>query len=166
MGMDIPDIMDAAKFKTWCPWGGIYHSDGGMKKSFMIYPETNTAHCFAGCGHFTPVKLWADSLDVSLEDAAILLLEKVGYVSEDLDARWAAALDKQEFVQTATLAEALKVYCRRIAPTWETLQTQPEISSKLAQCLDLLDRVQTKDDATRWLAVAKRVMAITLGVEQ
>jgi hypothetical protein len=167
LGMDIPDFaLTAEKYKTWCPWGGIFHTDGGAAKAFMIYPATNTAHCFAGCGHFTPSKMKAMSMDISEEDAAALLLAEIGWLGEDLDARWEAAITKEEFVQTASLAEALKVYCARIEPQWESKQFEQQVASRLNQCLELLDNVSTSEQATRWLTVAKRVMAITLGVEQ
>lgn len=167
LGMELPASVDMMeKYKAYCPWGGMFHADGGMKKAFMIYPGANTAYCFAGCGHFTPVRLKAMANDINEADAADLLLTEIGWIGEDLDARWAAANQKEEFVQVADLAQALKVYCGRIDSQWEQRQFDQQVASRLSECLGVLDSVTTKEQATRWLAVAKRAMAITLGVEQ
>jgi hypothetical protein len=149
--------------KLYCPFGDLFHADGGSSKSFRIYPETNSAHCFAGCGYFNPVKLIGKDKGLSDLQAAEYILTFTKYVPPDIDSQWDAVTSIEETVDTSYLAEALKVYCLRIAPDWEIRQFDPSISTKLRQCLELTAQVHTAQQAKKWLAVTKKVMAHELG---
>lgn len=160
--MDVGDYARAA-MKVYCPFGEVYHHDGGMTKSMRIYPETNSAWCFAGCGYFSPVKMVAWYKDLSEEAAAESLLVQTNYVPEDYISQWDALLGETPTVDTASLAEALKVACSRICPDWDVLQFEEGVSLKLNQCLELLPKVKTKEDAVKWMEVTKHAMRAELG---
>lgn len=159
----LPDYTAISSFKTYCPFGALYHADGGDSKSFRLYTESNTAYCFAGCGHFTPVKLFAYANDLSLEEAAQDLLDEIGYVEETIETRWAKLQETDEKVDTDFLSEALKVFCSRIDKEWELDQFDQEIAFLLNRCLSLLSAVRTEEDAAKWFKAAKYVMKKKLG---
>jgi len=161
IGMNVSDYA-AASMKVYCPFGEIFHQDGGMSKSMRIYTESNSAFCFAGCGYFDPVKLISTKRDIPEEAAAEALLEETGYVAPNYQDQWDALMSEKPVVNTADLAEALKVACSRMVPNWEERQFDELVSHKLAQCLDLLRKVHTDDDATNWLDVTKKVMKATM----
>jgi len=161
IGMNVSDYA-AASMKVYCPFGEIFHQDGGMSKSMRIYAESNSAFCFAGCGYYDPVKLISTSRDISEEDAAEALLEETGYVAPNYQDQWDALMSEKPVVDTADLAEALKVACARMVPNWEERQFDEAVSHKLTQCLALLRKVHTDDDATNWLSITKKVMKATM----
>ena len=63
------------------------------------------------------------------------------------------------------LGLALRTYCERIEPTWRSVQFDSTVSQVLDRCLALLELVTTPDEAQKWLAVSKVVMARALGGE-
>lgn len=146
--------------KLYCPFGELFHADGGVSKAFRIYEDS--AYCFAESMYFTPVRLIARDRGISDLDAAEYILDVTGYVAPDIDSQWAAVTNTEEVVNTDYLAEALKIYCQRICPDWEVRQFTESTSKKLTKCLELTDRVRTKDEVTQWLAVTKQVMAYEL----
>jgi hypothetical protein len=160
-GMDLPDFEFGSQ-KLYCPFGHLYHADEGMSKAFRVYPSSNSAYCFACVKYFSPVSITALDKDLSLEDAAELLLERNGYVPPDTDSRWAASADV-ETVNADYLAEALKVACERMDPLWEIHQFDEPTAIKLRQCLGLLSKVQTDEQARKWLASTKTIMSRALG---
>lgn len=153
--------------KLWCPFGEISHPDMGSTRAFRAYPETNSVHCFA-CGKtWNPVTLYAEANDLTMEESADALLETIGYEPEDLDERWKRLLVTPEpEVNTAELAEALKVFCARRDPSWEVRQFDTDVATRFQRCLDLLGSVRTDADAEKWLATTKQVMATKLGETQ
>lgn len=159
VGMDLYEYSG----KQYCPFGHLFHADGGTAKAFRVYPETNSAFCFAGCGSFRPVSLVAMSRGITQEEAAEYLLDLTGYVPPDIDSRWAAATATQETVDLDLLAEALKVACEGLDPLWEVHQFEEGVASKFRQCLELLPQVTTRADAARWLSGTKRIMEAQLG---
>ena len=161
VGMELGDFT-ASSMKVYCPWGHVTHMDGGMSKSMRVYPETNSAFCFASCGYLTPVKMIALDRDVSEEEAAEILLTEINYVPPDYMSKWNALIAEQIPVNTSALAEALKVACARMTEDWDDVQFDDEISTKLVQCLGLLPKVQTNEDADKWLDVSKIVMKTVL----
>lgn len=163
LGMDVNDF-SIASLKVWCPFGQLYHSDGGSTKAMRIYPATNSAWCFAGCGYFTPVKLIAMDRGVTDQQAAELILERTNYVAPDYESRWQALVEAQPTIDKDDLAEALKVACARMTPDWEDRQFDEEVAQKLRQCLGLLPKVRSAEDATKWLSTTKKIMERTLGV--
>jgi hypothetical protein len=165
IGMEVPDFSYSASIKLYCPFGEVSHADGGSSKAFRIYPETNSAYCFA-CGlHFSPVKLLATATDISTAEAADYLLELAGVTEAGTEERWEQLTSEQESpISTAELAEALKVYCSRIDPNWAERQLEPAVAHTFQRCLGLLGSVRTSADAEQWLGATKQVMAKNLGV--
>lgn len=162
VGSDISDFTYGS-IKTYCPFGSVFHMDGGTSKTFRVYPDTNTAHCFAGCGFFTPTRLLAKALDIPETDAAESILMKTNYVAPDYLSRWEAATATGTEVDRDGLSEALIVACLRMDKDWEIKQFDDSVSSSLRRVLGLLPKVNTSDDATRWLSVAKEFMRRALG---
>lgn len=161
IGMGLPDHLSSS-MKVDCPFGSLYHLDGGTSRSMRVYAETNSAWCFAGCGYFTPVRLIADDKDISEQDAAEHILDITHYVPPDFESQWDALMAEVPPVNTASLAEALKVACARMAHDWEELQFSSEVSSKLTACFALLPQLQTPEQAQKWLDVSKFVMQSVL----
>src|SRR6266568_5256393 len=79
IGMSVPSEISGRSYKTNCPFGEFYHSDGGAVKAFRIYPDTNSAHCFASCGYFTPVWLASSAWGRRPTEVAVQLLDRIGY---------------------------------------------------------------------------------------
>ncbi len=163
VGMDIPeDLAYGRNVKVWCPFGDVYHTDGGDEAAMRIYVESNSVYCFAGCGYFTPVSLAAHAWDLTRRAAARELLDRAGIVTAAPASVWQAALPHDEPVDHTLLAEALKTFCRRTVPGWERRQFEPEPAALLTRCLSLLDQVVTDEDARHWLSGCKRAVAARL----
>lgn len=164
LGIQVEDSW--SKTKVWCPFGSMYHEDGGRKRSFQVYPDTNTATCLSGCGYFHPTTLWAQAKDCEPQQAAEALLDQIGWKEPTLDRRWELAIAGTEtYVGTKTLGAALIKYCARVDPNWEFDQFEQPVSDKLQQCLALLEHVITEEQAETWISKTKAAMAQTLGVE-
>jgi hypothetical protein len=157
------DVSEYGNSKQYCPFGHLYHADGGTSKSLRVYTETETAFCFAGCGWFNPVRLLSLDRGISEEEAADVILDHTGYVPPDLESRWTAATTITVTVDKDALSEALKVACGRMDPDWEDVQFDPPIATKFRLCLELLPRVRDEGEATKWLAITKQIMSKTLG---
>lgn len=157
LGMEVSSG-DFQLAKHYCPFGAVFHIDGGASRSFKFYPESNSAYCFAGCGFFTPVKLIAMDRNLSEAEAAEVILTEIGYVEPTPEARWEAATTVTDSVDPDYLSEALKVYCARIDPDWEVDQFDDRIASTLQKCLELSALATTQQLAAEWLAKTKLVM--------
>ena len=162
IGMDLADF-SISSLKIYCPFGELYHFDEGRTKAMRVYPGTNSAWCFAGCGYFSPVKLIATDRGIPELQAAEILLESTHYVAPDFASQWDALVNTPPPVNTSDLTEALKTACARMAPNWEDLQFEPRIGRKLNQCLGLLRKVKTDEQATKWLSVSKQAMEAEIG---
>jgi len=162
LGMDVFDF-SVQSLKVYCPFGHLYHADGGSSKAMRIYPGTNSAWCFAGCGYFTPVKLIAMDRGITEVQAAESILEETNYVAPDYEARWKALTETTVTINTEDLTDALKVACARMAPDWEDRQFEDKVATKLRECLALLARLRTEEDARKWLSVSKQAMRQALG---
>lgn len=159
IGMEISDdAIYGRSIKVHCPFGEIHHIDSGVDPAFRIYHETNSAYCFAGCGYFTPVRLIAHARGVSQRTAAADLLERVGYHFASSAQIWAELTETAIEPDRNLLADALKIFCERVAPGWEALQFEQPISGVLCACLSLLDRVTTDSEAEQWLSGCKQIM--------
>lgn len=138
--------------KVDCPVDGA--------RAFRVYPQTNSAYCFSCARAYRPVALVAEVRDISVDEAALVLLEAAGYVEEDVDAKLAALLaDEDPPIDTSALMQALDTYCSRICPTWETTQLDDRPAAYFAECLVPLRLISTQRQAEQWLAAAKHVMA-------
>lgn len=165
IGMDLPeDVGYRRSTKLYCPFGPLFHSDQGVERAFRIYIDNNSAYCFASCGYFTPVWLVASAWDLDARTAAVELLDRVGYRPLTLAEAWSKASQREVPPDGTSLREALQTYCHRVCPSWETVQFTPAVAAVLTQCLDLLDRVHTDDDAREWLDGTKALMRRALGV--
>jgi len=165
VGVSLPEWFDNVKsVKVHCPFGALSHSDFGFETAFRVYPETNSAYCFAGCGFYTPVWLYAQAKDLRAREAAEVLLDLVGYRSRTPDEEWERVSQVRERVSEIDLTEALRAYCSR-EPSWESRQFDPSVSATFARCLELLPRVRSVSDSRRWLEACKTVMARALRTE-
>lgn len=162
LGMDIYGGTDRVKY--WCPFGDVFHSDGGRTKAFRLYSNTNSAYCWA-CGmYFTPVRLMALHLDIEETEAVTWILDHVGYVEPTYQAQWDAIITKEDSVDYDGLTEALKIACARMVPDWEDRQFEPAVAAKLTACLTALKKVSNDEEARKWMSVVKAAMAQVLGV--
>lgn len=157
IGMGIYD--NPGNFKFHCPFGHLFHKDGGMAKSFRVYSESNSAYCFACDIYFTPTRLLAMANDRTEDEVAQDILIRSGYVEPDIESRWEAAraLPATE-IDTSGLATALAVYCRRIEPLWEVLQFEEPQATVFRKCVELTAAVHTEADVATWLEKTKAAM--------
>lgn len=149
--------------KTYCPFGQLWHQDGGHTKAFRVYASSNSCYCFAGCGMFTPVTLLAKARDMTNEESAEWILAYTGYVEPDFQSQWDALMAQPAAVDRDSLTEALKIACAGMDPEWEDRQFEPGIASTFTRCLGLLPKVQNAEDAKQWLSVTKTAMSRALG---
>lgn len=157
-GTDVSDVDGyGGSMKIFCPFGGL-HSDGGHEKAMRIYPDTNSAWCFACQSFYTPVKMVAEARHVDQGTAAAALLERIGYQPPSVDEQWADVQRKSILPDAGQLADALKIYCERVVPRWRVRQFDAGPAQLLTKCLRLLDLVRTDEEAQLWLNTAKRVM--------
>lgn len=158
LGTWVPDF-DEKSIKTYCPFGRFYHSDGGTTPAFRVYPGTNSVFCFAGCGYFSCVTLWASARDVHYEEAARVLLDLIGYRPRTLTEQWQDALEANTGVDQESLTEALRTWCATQTPKWALGQYHSGVSYTLAKYLDIVPHIKTAEDAEKWLEAAKLAMA-------
>jgi hypothetical protein len=117
IGMSVPgDVPHGRSVKVYCPFGPVYHVDHGVETAFRVYPHSNSAFCFAGCGYFSPVRLFADARDLNRQEAARQLLDLAGYKPVDLAAAWEHVQSPERYVDQSSLAEALKVGASSVRP--------------------------------------------------
>lgn len=158
IGMSVPSEVVGNSYKVYCPFGTWYHSDQGASKSFRIYPDSNTANCFAACGYFTPVWLAASARGHRPVETAVWLLDQIGYKPASQAQLWADVQHVEPEPSISALSVALRTYCERIDPGWGFHQYEPPTSHTFDRCLRLLDFVKSEDDAEEWLAAGKDVM--------
>jgi hypothetical protein len=166
IGMETPrELLPGGSIKVRCPFGEFYHADGGHSAAMRLYADTNSAFCFAGCGYYSVVKLYAHAKDLEPNEAAMELLEKTKKLGllQDRGAwdRVSQPLDSG-VPSSSDLAAALKLYCSRIHPQWDEVQFYEGVSDMLAQCLGLLSNVVTDQDAQNWLRKTKTAMQFIL----
>lgn len=163
LGVELPDDLSFSRsIKVACPFGALYHSDGGVASAMRVYQETNSAYCFSCSQYFTPVNLTAQALDVDRRSAALNLLDRIGHRPLDPLAVWERARKYEPEPDKSLLADALKTFCRRIDSGWMTRQFEPKVASTLTRCLSILDLVHSPDDVSLWLTRCKRAMTQTL----
>lgn len=163
LGLELPDdIGEGRSRKVPCPFGEMYHSDFGASPAMRIYPDTNSAYCFSCAAYYTPVSLAARAMDTTAASAAAQLLDRIGYTPDEMASIWQQARDYAPEPDKALMADALKTYCRRIAPDWLTQQFDDRVAATLTRCLALLDLVKTDEDVTLWLTRCKEVMAAAI----
>jgi hypothetical protein len=151
--------------KTWCPFGAVSHSDGGVARALRMYEDENHAFCFA-CGRsWTPVSLMAEFWDCTRPEAAERMCVMAGITPPDWRERW-KELQQPVPPDTVSLAEALKTYCARIyGPAWEIDQFEPRLAVPLVACFDVLPLVTTAAEADEWVCNCKLLMLSLLKEE-
>jgi hypothetical protein len=163
LGIELPDDLTFSRgIKVGCPFGALYHSDGGVAPAMRVYQETNSAYCFSCSAYFTPVNLTAQALDVDRRTAALNLLDRIGHRTADPLTVWEQARKYEPDPDKALLADALKTYCRRIDSGWTTRQFEPKVATALTRCLSILDLVHSSEDVTLWLTRCKKAMTQVL----
>lgn len=165
IGLEVPDevVLGRGSLKILCPFGDVFHPDGGSDPSFRIYSDTGTAYCFICQKYYTAVSLYAEVKGVSRNEAARSLLESVGYRPSLADFSLTVV---EKPPDSASLGAALQLYAGRICPDWEVRQFDPEVSQALLRCLSLLPRVRTSQHVSQWLEVTKKVMRTALEAEE
>lgn len=159
VGIDLSDdIAYGRSLKVHCPFGELYHSDGGVEPAFRVYPDSNSAYCFACKAYFSPVWLVAQHWGQPSREVAEELLAHIGYRPATAAQAWAQACARDTPPDRTLLAEALKTFCARIAPGWSVGQFDPDTAAVLGRCLALLDHVHTDGDTARWLDGCKHAM--------
>ncbi len=163
VGVYVPDEVMGRSVRTHCPFEAVYHLDYGDSAAFRIYPDSNSAYCFAACGYFTPVWLAATAWNQGTQDAAAELLSRIGYEPEPISKLWAKAQNRELPPDLTYLSLALKTYCERVDSDWESHQFDVGVSTTLDRCFALLDRVFTSEEAKTWLSGCKVIMQRVLG---
>lgn len=156
-GVEVPGDITGKSVKVHCPFF-TNHSDYGMSAALRIYPDSNSGYCFACQSYYSPVKIYAQFTDKTYDEAAADLLDRTGYKPLDYAHLWDQVQEAAQEIDRASLGEALKVWCGANVPDFEARQFYGLVQLLLGRCLDLLDRVQTEEDAARWLAACKTAM--------
>lgn len=160
IGLDIPEHAKEMKsYKTHCPLGDFYHSDGGVDPAMRVYSETNSAYCFRCAESFSSVRLYARVNDLKQNEAADFLLLSTGYKHETMEDLWAEYnTEITAPPDQATLALALKIYCARIDSKWSKNQFNKDVSKMYTKCLSILEMVSNTEQADSWLKASKDAM--------
>ncbi len=165
VGVDMPDgVIMGKSVKVYCPFGTVHHLDGGVEKAMRVYPESNHAYCFAGCGFFPPVRLVAHAWGRPQAEVAHDLLDRAGIAPQTLLERFRAARDWMPDLDRSALAEALRTYCRRICPDWPQRRFDERVATAFNRCLELLGLVRDEEDVVLWLDSCKIAMTRALDV--
>lgn len=159
IGVDTPEL-SRGSIKVHCPFGEVWHGDGGNEQALRVYEDTNTSFCFACTKLYTPTALHALTYDISESDAAEILLNDVAPQLKENFQNW-DKLMKEHILKpdTFSLVRALEIYCSTIREDWFLVQFDENISVLHLKCLALLDRIQSAEDAADWLRVSKEVMS-------
>jgi hypothetical protein len=146
--------------KSWkdhCPFD-FEHVDSGVDRAMRVYPDANTAHCFAMHGFMNPISLIQRAYDLQPIQAARRLLDMYDLNKpRTFEERFTSASTPRptpEIRQTlaAALHEALSGH-----PLYEQLSLDPGVLSATEAMLNKLDH--TPDDIlspTDWLDGAVR----------
>lgn len=155
IGMPDPNYASSGA-KVDCPFRTFFHPEG--QKSFRVYDD-KSAYCFACGERWSPVDLYSQAKDIPVETAAEELLEAIGYRPLSPDERFQAAMENEQKVDQSSLEEALKLYCEREFPDWDTDQFEDDVARRFRQCVELLPAVHTTEDAKKWLTATKEAMS-------
>lgn len=158
------ELNEGNRGKIHCPFGYMYHSDGGLEATVRVYSETNSARCFRCNTSYSPVWLGVMMWGGTSKEVAWKLLELSGFKLPTFEELWTEyTTPKIEIPDTTMLAMALKTYCARVCPSWTIKQFDTDVSSMLSKCLSALNVVLSEEDAEKWLEICKKVMIKVLG---
>lgn len=163
IGMDLPDVDSVRSIKVHCPFGDFSHVDGGVEAAFRVYPDSNSAYCFACSKYYSPVSLAVAAWGREPDEVAVDLLDRVGYKPASHADEWARLVTSETVPDQGALRVALDVFCSTLAEDWSVRQFDPVVAGRLADCLRLISLVRTGEDARRWLEGTKEVMRRVLG---
>lgn len=161
VGLDMDDYFRARKMH--CPFGALYHLDGGDDPAFRVYEDSNHAFCFACNKYFTPSVLIAQYEGLSEDKAVESMLLELGFIESDNDARWEKVQDTEAKVDKAALAQAFQIAAERIIQPWGVRQYDSDVVTWMARCLQPLDRVTTVEQGERWLETVKQALLNRFG---
>lgn len=156
-GGEIPTV-ETGSLKVHCPFGPVYHADGGAEPALRVYPGPNNAWCFACSEFYTPVRICALAWGMPYDQVAVELLRRAGHKPVTYAQHWQSVLAPQADLGREDLAEALRCWLAERFPDWADLQFQPAVARYLARCLGLLESVSTPADCGKWLEGCKQVM--------
>jgi hypothetical protein len=164
IGVDLPDV-SGRSVKVHCPFGVVYHVDHGAESAFRVYPDTNSAYCFACGTAYRPVSLAAQAWDRDgdRQGVALDLLDRVGFRPSSLAEEWTQVSTREPEIDRAALGLALQVFGERVSPRWGEVQFQSPVKEVLGSCMDLLDLVRTREDVELWLPSCKEALRRALG---
>jgi hypothetical protein len=157
-GLDVPPIRSNGT-KIHCPFGELYHPDGGREPAMRVWSDH--AWCFSCSEWFGPVKITSRLWDVTEEQAAVRLLDEVGYRPASYAQLWATAAAPTA-PDVNALAQALGNFCAAQEPKWTDRQLEPPVAEYLSRCYALLGMVTDESEAEQWLRSSKQVMAAIL----
>jgi hypothetical protein len=143
--------------KLYCPFGHITHMDGGQTRAFRIYPDTNSAYCFACSQYFDSVGLFAAFSDMTREESAVTLLEGIGWQEETFEEKWERLTEEVRY-DTSEVVTALNAYCERKDPMWPVNSMYSPYLESYTQCIGLVSSITNHSQAAAWLSAAKKHM--------
>src|SRR5712692_2738036 len=130
----------------------------GWRERSVCMRARTVLTAFACHKYWSPVGLMAEYWDCSRAEAAERMCRLTGVVPPDWRERW-EELQYPVPLDTASLAEALKMWCGRVyGPAWVTAQFEAGLAEPLASCLGVLSLVTTRDAADEWLAACKGIL--------
>lgn len=169
-GRDRPVPEDAYGWKVKCPLAWE-HKDGGVDRQFRVYSDTNSGHCFAIHGLFTPVRLWRIRTgSPTLKDAARDLLRTYGVQIRQptYQERFAAIREESQMslmVSPDGMLEALQVFLGRI-PEYGTRQFDPDVlrvvNSTIEDIPGFCDQGPSLEEARQWLRKRQEQLRATV----
>ena len=163
IGIDTDDYFRARKIH--CPFGPVFHSDGGDDPAMRVYEEDGHAYCFACQRSFSPSRLIAEVEDISEDEAVDSMLLELGVIENRLGERWEVATKKEQGVDRQALAEAFRIAASYLITPWAERQYDPDVTRWMNKCLALLDKVQTIEQGDTWLDTVKQVLQKKFGKE-
>jgi hypothetical protein len=124
--------------KVYCPFG-MFHRDGGVDRALRVYPQSNTAYCFAGCGFIDPIRLFRLTYDLSPLEAAKRLVETYGEAPQTWDARLSEALRPTPTPDLRTTLVAALHNALSADPRYGAISLEPYVMKVTRDCLMELD---------------------------
>lgn len=165
---DVPE--NAYGWKTYCvqKWE---HRDGGIDRQFRVYSDTNTAHCFAIHGLYTPARLWRiRTASPTLKDAARDLLRVYGIRIKEptYQERFTAIREASSRTSKVTpdgMLEALQVFLGTI-PDYTVRQFDPNVlrvvNSTVEDIQEFCSRDPSLEEARQWLQRAQAQLRVSI----
>ena len=159
VGLRVHERVRETGTRLHCPFEEFAHPDGGRDPAFRVWADHG--FCFACWEYYSPVKLYAQVKDVTQEQAAVRLLDLIGYKPASYAHHWRSVAGPPP-LDLSAVAQALRNFCDGYCDRWQEWQLEPYVAEYLSRCLGLLGAVTAETDARAWLAQAKQVMTTVL----